>query len=204
MTIVPKAGTAPAKAVHFKWTNVNAIGRKQYVCGHCHLNVGIETGYFSDGPKGPGQAGPPRMYICPNCSLPTIFCDDKQIPGVSPGNAVAHVPDQINALYEEARKAVAGGAPTAAVFACRKLLMHIGVAEGAKEGLSFQAYVDHLSATGYVPPNGKGWVDHIRKKGNEANHEIVLMKPEDAMELINFAEMLLKFIYEFPKRVPIT
>jgi hypothetical protein len=47
----------------------------------------------------------------------------------------------------------------------------LGVAEGAKEGLSFQAYVDHLSAKGYVPPNGKGWVDHIRKKGNEANHE---------------------------------
>jgi hypothetical protein len=30
------------------------------------------------------------------------------------------------------------------------------------------------------------------------------MKREDAMELINFAEMLLKFIFEFPKRVPIT
>ena len=28
------------------------------------------------------------------------------------------------------------------------------------------------------------------------------MKREDAMELISFAEMLLKFIYEFPKRVP--
>jgi hypothetical protein len=92
------------------------------------------------------------MYICPNCSLPTIFCDDQQIPGVAPGNSVAHLPDAINALYEEARKAVAGDAPTAAVLACRKLLMHIGVAEGAKEGLSFQAYVDHLSAKATCRP----------------------------------------------------
>jgi hypothetical protein len=53
-----------------------------------------------------------------------------------------------------------------------------------------------------VPPNGKGWVDHIRKKGNEATHEIVLMKKDDALELISFAEMLLKFIYEFPAQVP--
>ena len=45
-------------------------------------------------------------------------------------------------------------------------------------------------------------VDHIRKKGNEANHEIVLMEKEDAEDLLVFSEMLLKFIYEFPKRVP--
>ena len=45
-------------------------------------------------------------------------------------------------------------------------------------------------------------MDHIRKKGNEANHEIRLMKKADAEELISFSEMLLKFIYEFPQRVP--
>ena len=45
-------------------------------------------------------------------------------------------------------------------------------------------------------------MDHIRKKGNEANHEIKLMTAEDATELISFSEMLMKFIYEFPSRVP--
>jgi hypothetical protein len=45
-------------------------------------------------------------------------------------------------------------------------------------------------------------VDHIRKKGNEATHEIALMGQADAEELIGFTEMLLKFIYEFPARVP--
>ena len=42
------------------------------------------------------------------------------------------------------------------------------------------------------------WVDHIRKKGNEANHEITLMTDKDAKDLIVFLEMLLKFIYELP------
>ena len=55
---------------------------------------------------------------------------------------------------------------------------------------------------GYVPPNGKMWVDHIRKKANEATHEIPHMERGDAIDLITFSEMLLKFIYEFPNRVP--
>lgn len=80
--------------------------------------------------------------------------------------------------------------------------MNIAVSQGAKEGLSFAKYVDHLASNGYVPPNGKTWVDHIRKKGNEATHEIPDMSRDDAVDLITFTEMLLKFIYEFPNRVP--
>lgn len=80
--------------------------------------------------------------------------------------------------------------------------MNIGVAQGADAGKPFIFYVEYLAANGYVPPNGKGWVDHIRKKGNEATHEIVLMSDSDAKDLIAFAEMLLKFIYEFPSRIP--
>ena len=80
--------------------------------------------------------------------------------------------------------------------------MNIAVAQGAKPGDTFVKYVEYLAGKGYVPPNGQGWVDHIRKKGNEANHEIVLMSKSDADELILFIEMLLKFIYEFPNKIP--
>ena len=80
--------------------------------------------------------------------------------------------------------------------------MNVAVSQGADEGLSFVQYVDYLAKAGYIPPNGKGWVDHIRKKGNEATHEIALMAQADAEELIAFAEMLLKFVFEFPARVP--
>ena len=82
--------------------------------------------------------------------------------------------------------------------------MSIAVAQGAPANKSFVSYVEYLAEKGYVPPNGRGWVDHIRKKGNEANHEIKLMAQPDAEELVSFTEMLLKFIYEFPSRVPQT
>ena len=113
-----------------------------------------------------------------------------------------NLPREVDALYSEARCCTAAGSPTAAVLAARKLLMHIAVDRGAKPGGSFLDYVEYLAGKGFVPPDGKGWVDHIRKKSNEANHEIVIMNSADSEELITFVEMLLKFIYEFPSRVP--
>lgn len=124
------------------------------------------------------------------------------MPGVAPGSEVNNLPQEISALYREARNCVSVGAATASVLACRKLLMNIAVQKGAEEGKPFIFYVEHLSSKGFVPPDGKGWVDHIRQKGNEATHEIKLMSTTDANELISFAEMLLKFIYEFPARIP--
>ena len=53
--------------------------------------------------------------------------------------------------------------------------MNIAVVQGAEEGLKFIEYVEYLASNGFIPPNGKGWVDHIRQKGNEATHEIALM-----------------------------
>lgn len=46
-------------------------------------------------------------------------------------------------------------------------------------------------------------MDHIRRRGNEATHEIKLMTAAEAQELIVFTEMLLKFIFEFPAMVPV-
>jgi hypothetical protein len=79
--------------------------------------------------------------------------------------------------------------------------MHVAVQEGAQKNRSFMDYVDYLVDNNYVPPGSKGWIDYIRKKGNEANHEIVIMSKDEAFELLSFVEMLLKFVYEFPARI---
>jgi len=79
--------------------------------------------------------------------------------------------------------------------------MNIAVDKDASTGKSFMEYVDYLATHHYVPPGGEEWVGHIRDKGNEATHEIRLMSKEDAETLIEFTEMLLKFVYEFPAKV---
>ena len=123
------------------------------------------------------------------------------MPGVHYGSEVTELPSDVNALYGEARDCMTVSAHTSAVLTSRKLLMHIAVEKGASAGRSFIDYVQYLADGGYVPPDGTGWVDHIRKQGNEANHEIKRMSRGEAEELISFLEMLLKFVYEFPGRM---
>lgn len=187
----------------FNWHSLQDLPNASFVCGYCNTNVssvkGYKLGQFSDGSG--KQVG--AVYACPNCGGPVFFTPNNQrLPSPSLGNTVRHVPDDLNELYEEARRCTGEGCYTGAVLLCRKMLMNIAVAQGAREGLKFIEYVTYLSDNGYTPPNGKHWVDHIRKKGNEATHEIAVMDENDAKELIVFIEMLLRFIFEFPNMVP--
>ena len=125
-----------------------------------------------------------------------------QIPGQAPGGPIEYLPEQVDKLYAEARGAMAANAPTVAVLGFRKLLMHVAVEKGASAGDSFQNYVSYLDTQHLVPAGAKEWIDHIRTRGNEANHEIKMMTKDDAQELLAFAEMLLRLIYEFPNRLP--
>jgi hypothetical protein len=179
------------------WYHVSAIGGRQYTCGYCGNLVGPNSGYYVQG------LPHHRIYICAYCSRPTYFDDaDRQYPGPAFGQDVASLPNDVEALYREARECISASAFTASVLAARKLLMNIAVGQGASPGLPFIDYVDYLAANGFVPPNGRPWVDHIRRTGNEATHEIALMTQVQAEELLRFIEMLLKFIYEFPALVP--
>jgi len=176
------------------WRKVHEIMPRKYVCGYCGNTVMSNRGYWDD----QLQQG---IWICP-CGNPTFFDSKNQYPSYPFGNKIEGIAEAgVRELYDEARRCTAAQAFTAAVLVCRKLLMHIAVEKGAPEGKSFIEYVEFLSDNHYVPPDGKGWVDYIRKKGNEATHEIVLMKQEDATDLISFTEMLLRFVYEFPSKI---
>jgi hypothetical protein len=118
------------------------------------------------------------------------------------GDTVKALPTDVQVLYDEARGDMAVPAYTSAVLVCRKILMHVAVELGAQPNLKFVEYVDYLWDNHHVPVNAKAWVDHIRDKSNEANHEIVQMSREEAEQLISFTEVLLKLVYELPQRVP--
>ncbi|MCX6764706.1 MAG: DUF4145 domain-containing protein [Candidatus Nealsonbacteria bacterium] len=181
------------------WHQSSQLPSKSFTCGHCGnplaSNVGYYRGQYEDGSGGMIE----HIYICHHCHKPTYFGSGKQIPGIRPGSDVNGIDDAgVASLYNEARDCFSKNAFTATVLSCRKLLMHIAVAKGDAPGKNFIDYVEYLSSKGYVPPDAKTWVDHIRTKGNEANHEIVIMSEEEAKDLIAFCEMLLKLVYEFP------
>ena len=185
----------------YDWHQQQDLPSTGYTCGYCNRSLASAKGW-SGGWRDNGSIRG-FVFICHHCTGPT-FIDHggHQWPGVVFGNVVNDIPEQTVAdLYNEARRATGAGAYTAAVLCCRKLLMHIAVAKGAPVGKSFAAYVDYLSAQHYISPDAKDWVDHIRDKGNEANHEIVILKRDDAQELLSFCEMLLKTIFEFPAAI---
>jgi hypothetical protein len=108
----------------------------RFTCGHCGSIVGPNTAFVS----GPQYSGgdPGYICICTVCSKPTFLAPDTQVPPMQFGNHVSDITDQaILTLYDEARGCASVGAYTAAVMACRKILMNIAVQKGAATGLSF-------------------------------------------------------------------
>lgn len=186
------------KKIEREWHDLKTLSSREYICGYCGNKIASEKGYWGTKPHAAIVSF--YIHICHKCNMPTYMDNyGNQLPGAPFGNSVQAISSEnIHILYEEARNCMTINAYTAAVMCCRKLLMNIAVSEGAKEGLSYVQYIEFLKSKGFVPPKGEKWIDHIRTKANQANHEIEIMKREDAETLITFAEMLLKFIYEFP------
>lgn len=70
-------------------------------------------------------------------------------------------------------------------------------------GQTFAYYVNYLDTQNYIPTKCKSWVDIMKDKGNEANHEIVILEENDAKQLINFIQIIISFIHEMPYQAKI-
>ena len=184
------------------WRDIrHDVPSASWTCGHCGERVSIGAGWagIDDGNK---QA---TVYIrpCPHCWLPTFFGPKGEpMPHAKPGRSVASLPNDVERLYEEARRAAIARAYTATVLCCRKILLHVAVERGADEPKNFVACVQWLLEQSYLPGNAAGWVDYIRKLGNDANHEIVVMTEEQALHVLALTEQLLRNVYELPAMVP--
>ena len=179
------------------WPDVRTVSDRSFVCGHCGHLISSIQGIDNSYPT--GRTG---IRICGHCNRPTFLEGDTQHPGAPVGQPVSNLPADVEALYEESRRAISVRSFTSVVLACRKILMHVAVSKGAKPGQSFVSYVEHLANVGVVSVEAKGWIDHIRDRGNDANHDIVIMGKDDAEALLFFVEFLLKTVYEVPARVP--
>ncbi len=145
---------------------------------------------------------PVCIYVCPRCGGPTLFNSDGPMERAPYGPAVGGLPDDVARLYEEARRALGAGAPTASVLTCRTLLMHIAVDHGAAAGEPFVKYVDFLIDNGVVAKRSEPWLDHVRVAGNRATHRTEVVTGEDAELLVDFVAFVLRTVYELPSRLP--
>jgi hypothetical protein len=175
---------------------------EQWVCGFCDTRVAQPKAWIAVSvPKGALLAS---VRYCPHCGLTTLFDDvhGDRYPEARPGEPVRHAPPAVAGIYDEARACVAAGAPRAAMLACRTGIMYVAVDlnGGKKVEGGFKAAVDWLASNGWIPPNGRGWVDRIKDRGNDATHEIIPeASPAEAELLVVFLGMLLRFAYDMPR-----
>jgi Domain of unknown function (DUF4145) len=181
----------------------NEVGGIPYRCGWCDREVSASKGWVGEAYEGFEDRWI-HIVFCPNCTQPTYIYGDKRLPGATAGENVEHLPDDVAALYAQSRRAAGRGDFTAAVVVGRKLLMHVAVEKGAEQNQTFAHYVDWLIEQGIVTVHMKEWIDEIRELGNDANHEIVLMEKDEADSLLTFVAMLLKVVYEYPRRAQLS
>lgn len=159
-----------------------------YTCGHCNRNVtGIVTSYY-------GQI---RWMLCPGCLDASVLSKDGLLfPSAPFGPVIEGLPDAVNSAYREARMCLAVNGFTACELVCRKILMHVAVEKGAAPGDSFNSYLTFLADQGYITTPMKGWVELIRKHGNQSTHKLSSPDKDRAESTLMFTAELLRLIYE--------
>ena len=184
-----------------EWKAAGEFRDFNFDCGHCGARSGPSRRYTNSGSGGDFA----QIVICPSCNRPTYVLGEfaEQVPGPLVGRSITGITDaEVEKLYDEARKALANGAPSAAVMVCRKLLMHIAVEKGAKEGESFTYYAQYLTDKHIVGATFADVVAHIKDQGNKENHELDVSSVAEAAMVLRLVEFILASIYELPALVP--
>jgi hypothetical protein len=173
-----------------------------FTCGHCRAltTTAQRFALFQGAHQQPDAQV--AILVCTACWRPNYFEGHRQVPAPPVGaGPVEHLPDHVLSNYREAIASQGAGAPTGAAILCRKILMNVAVHKGAAPNLHFVDYVDYLVNNHYVPPGSTDWVKHIKDRGNEATHEIEPVTSTDAIELLEFTESLLRYVFELPGKM---
>jgi hypothetical protein len=107
-------------------------------------------------------------------------------------------PRELGQLYDEAAAAYSAGAHTACAMVCRKLLMTTACKEGDTDGKSFVSYVNYITDSVLTFPKAKAAIEKIKNIGNEANHHVAFVSPDDSRKALTIITYMLNAIYSLP------
>lgn len=182
-----------------KWNHTSKIESTAFVCWNCGKNIATNEGYIASyKDKYGGINEKPMIYICHQCSAPSIVDNERHLVLCPlPGKEIKHLPEDINSVYKEARACMSVSAYTAAIMLFRKIIMNMAVEEGAEEGNNFKYYLGYLCKEGLVHKKQTKQAEKVKDLGNDANHKIEYRTKEEAEMLFKFVEQFLITNYEF-------
>ncbi len=171
---------------------------REFICGECGSPV--QGRVVADLLRKDGDMT--LWCLCP-CEGASVILERngnviRQSPVALQFTAAPDWPTTLKQLYEEAAKSHAANAHTAAAMVCRKVLMVCACEKGAKDGLTFTQYVDHITKNVLTFPAAQNAIDAIRGIGNDANHQVAMVNQADAERAMRIVTYMLNTIYSFP------
>jgi hypothetical protein len=139
---------------------------------------------------------------CVSCRRGMVSNNDVISPPPIPLGIPRGVVDDNLSVWNEVRRCLGVGAYSAAVMMCRKLLFHVAVSHGLAEkngngrAPNFYQALEHLQDEGIITAPMRKWADRIKDVGNQQNHEIAPIDPDDARDIARFTEKLLELAFE--------
>lgn len=192
----------------FRWVGAGEINSRDFTCGWCGRHVASNRGWeATEDVSYHTDTVAASVVVCHLCTLPTVYIPravghhpETQVPAPMPGREVDYLPPLVDGIYREARRACGVGAWTAAAMALRAVIAYVADDRGAPKS-TFKGYVEWLNTNGFVPPGGEVWVGRIKDTGNDAAHDLELLSREAVTMVLDFTELLLRFVYEAPARM---
>jgi hypothetical protein len=191
--------------IQASWNNAMTVSAgNQWRCAYCNQFTRSAVGFYA------GSNNYARIQICGNCNYPTLFTfmgGPTQMPAPAPaGEPIRNLAPDVEQLFSQARAALSAGAPVAATLTCRKILHHVAVEKRRLNEPTFTKFgnfvqaIEWLDDNRYLPPGARDtWVDFIRDRANEENHQIVIITAPEAAKLVELTAHLLRHIYDLPK-----
>lgn len=136
------------------------------------------------------------VVSCRKCGMIAVVCQGEQYPPPCDWPDDRDVPVHVSSAYEEARECLAARNYTATAMMCRKILMNLGIDQGAETGKKYYEYVDWFAENGYITASIKKWAEFVVDCGNKANHRPDPVGKKRAMAAFMLTTELMRRVYE--------
>lgn len=112
-------------------------------------------------------------------------------------------PDDVQRYWTQAKESLKGESWDAAAIMARSALQ-VTMRDKGAEGKNLWGEIENLASKGILPPLMKDWSHEIRELGNDSAHpdpKAPPTDPQDARDIVEFLDLLLLYLYDFPKQI---
>jgi hypothetical protein len=132
------------------------------------------------------------------------FTLERVYPQLAPSKCPDHTPDGLKRIFLQAANASKRGDPDASGAMSRKVVdnsTQLLLKEKTKDYRTIYDRIEALASNGTLTPDLAKWAHEVRLGGADAAHDLDPFTPEEADELLDFAELYLIYVYSLPERL---